>query len=632
VARSIFHEAALEYARAGIPVFPCIAGFKKPACINGFHDATVDEDQINRWWQEDPSYNVAFSPGSQGWSIVDLDGQKGKDHWLKLAETYEIPAETWTVRTPRGYHLYYEGDMPQSQGRLASGIDTRTSSGYALLPPSHTVDAPGQAEGYYVADCDAEVAPLPEWLPAKLREGRAQPVTVASLIPLDLPVNISRGRDYLKSLLPIREGEGSSTAAYVAAAWLKSFGVSQDRAVELMLEFFPCTPCDRVWIEEVVPNGYRYSEDAPGSYAVTPPSEAFAGYVAKLPKPDRGRFWPRDVAEMEAQADPAWLIPGLIPDLDTVAWAGQTGSYKSFLSLDVALCVATGETTYIGVAPTRVGHVFYGVLEGRTMLEKARRKAWQTLHGLDNTAMSRFHTLPAPRLVIEGEVQAFMDTIKAYMTENHPGEPVTLILIDTVAKSMAGLKEDDARDAGLYVQVCDNLVEQFRCPNISIHHFGKDVTRGMRGSSAFQAGFGTTIEIVRPPKTSVVSVRVVQHKDAEEPEFPWYLETKALGKSIVFNSITAAEFKIATAEDDVFGHKLVSAALAKLNARGEEHGVTSYVLATEMLRHNSGGDDVEAWQKKLSAAARKLTKLARTKLGGYVRFVGREPLWFLPMA
>lgn len=632
MAISTLHAAARAYAEAGIPVFPCIPGHKKPfEGSNGFHDATTDLAQIDQWWSKEPNANVAFSPGSQGWSIVDLEGP-GMENWQKITAEDEIPAETWTVRTPRGYHLYYEGELPQTQGKLAPGIDTRTSSGYALLPPSHTVDAPGQAEGDYRAECEADVAPVPAWLPGRLAEGRAHAIQAPSRVALDQSVNIARSIDYLKSLPPMVEGEGTDHTAFAAAARLRDFAVSQDRAKELMLDHFPCTPCEDWWVDEKVDHAYRYAENAPGVYAVEPAHIAFAAAVAKLPPPPRSKFWPRDVAEMEASPDPEWLIPGLIPDRETIAWAGATGSFKSFLSLDLALAVATGEQTYIGAKPLRVGHVFYSVLEGRSALEKTRRRAWQTLHGLDNAAMFRFHTMPAPRLVVDGEVTEFGETIQTYMQENFPGEPVAMILIDTMAKSMAGMDEMSPKDAGLYVQVCDNLAESFKCVVMSVAHHGKDEKKGIRGSSAFQAGFGSTIEVSRAaPKSMVVNVNVIQHKDAPEPDKPWHLEGRSMGQSLVFQRLTPEEYNLLTVEEEAFGHKLIGAALRKLHAIGEAHAVTSHVLATALVAIVEG-EDAELRQKKLAAASRKLTKLARGKLDGFVKFEGRDAMWFLPAA
>ena len=50
--------AALRYARANWPVFPCIPGEKVPATPHGFLDATTDPDKITWWWSRGPDRNA----------------------------------------------------------------------------------------------------------------------------------------------------------------------------------------------------------------------------------------------------------------------------------------------------------------------------------------------------------------------------------------------------------------------------------------------------------------------------------------------------------------------------------------------------------------------------------------------
>jgi len=50
-------DAALAYARAGWPIFPCRVDQKKPATAHGVNEATTDPKKIEEWWTENPDYN-----------------------------------------------------------------------------------------------------------------------------------------------------------------------------------------------------------------------------------------------------------------------------------------------------------------------------------------------------------------------------------------------------------------------------------------------------------------------------------------------------------------------------------------------------------------------------------------------
>jgi hypothetical protein len=132
----MLRDAALEYAAAGLRVFPIKPGSKEPATANGFKNATTDPATIERWWTWEPDANIGIATGKQpeGWylTVVDLDPEK------MCGEVPDLP-ETATVATGGGgKHLYYQTaiEVRNSASQIAPGIDVRGEGGYVVAPPS----------------------------------------------------------------------------------------------------------------------------------------------------------------------------------------------------------------------------------------------------------------------------------------------------------------------------------------------------------------------------------------------------------------------------------------------------------------------------------------------------------------
>src|SRR4051794_24378940 len=95
-------DAALVYARQGLPVFPC--NFynappysKRPLTEHGFNDATIDEPQIYAWWGRrfpHAMIGVPTGPRSGRWVLdLDVDLAKGIDGEQALARLEGVHGE-----------------------------------------------------------------------------------------------------------------------------------------------------------------------------------------------------------------------------------------------------------------------------------------------------------------------------------------------------------------------------------------------------------------------------------------------------------------------------------------------------------------------------------------------------------
>jgi hypothetical protein len=175
-------QAALDYARSNIPVFPCNPIDKKPLTPNGFKDATADEAQIREWWRKWPNAMIAAPTGSAcGMWVTDLDLDlvKKVDGMATLAQLiaqHGEMAKTLMTITPRGgRHLIFTWDskieIRNSAGKIGPGIDVRGEGGYVCLPPSRNADG-----GVYQWDPDGadQAVAAPDWL---IELARAKPKT-----------------------------------------------------------------------------------------------------------------------------------------------------------------------------------------------------------------------------------------------------------------------------------------------------------------------------------------------------------------------------------------------------------------------------------------------------------------------
>ena len=132
-------DYALEYARRGWFVLALQDDAKAPISHemqrSGSKVATNDENKIKMLWELFPNANIGVATGkASGLTVLDLDGMEAVEELQEIK--YEFP-ETYTVKTPRGWHHYYQYDstIGQSAGKLTK-CDIRNDGGYVVAAGS----------------------------------------------------------------------------------------------------------------------------------------------------------------------------------------------------------------------------------------------------------------------------------------------------------------------------------------------------------------------------------------------------------------------------------------------------------------------------------------------------------------
>lgn len=156
VGRMPLPEAAARFAAAGVPVFPCVPGEKRPLVRRGFHEATANAAQVAAWWSRWPQANIGIPTGAaSGVEVVDVDVHAtGTGFPAFRAAHREGLAAGWAalVRTPSGgLHAYYPAgpDRSQSSWQAARAhVDFRGDGGYIIAPPSRVLRSDGVRAPY----------------------------------------------------------------------------------------------------------------------------------------------------------------------------------------------------------------------------------------------------------------------------------------------------------------------------------------------------------------------------------------------------------------------------------------------------------------------------------------------------
>lgn len=136
-------EAALAYAGWGWPVFPLKPRSKTPATRNGFKDATINLERIDKWWKANPDSNIGLPTGIN-FDVIDIDPPNGVQSYLDLVAEDLIPDVHGRVCTSSGgSHLYIKKTGDRNRTGLRPGIDYRGTGGYVVAPPS--ISSPGNS-------------------------------------------------------------------------------------------------------------------------------------------------------------------------------------------------------------------------------------------------------------------------------------------------------------------------------------------------------------------------------------------------------------------------------------------------------------------------------------------------------
>lgn len=145
-----------------------------PLVPHGVKDATTDLKTIRRWHRKHPDMNYAVA--TEGLAVINCDSKAA----LRAFRSGYHPPPTFTVKTARGFHFYYRGEMPARNG-ARNKLDVKSGPGSYVVGPGSR-HATGRIYAVWeddpIADLPENIAGITERTDEAAGEGGGGPIPV----------------------------------------------------------------------------------------------------------------------------------------------------------------------------------------------------------------------------------------------------------------------------------------------------------------------------------------------------------------------------------------------------------------------------------------------------------------------
>jgi hypothetical protein len=183
-------------------------------------------------------------------------------------------------------------------------------------------------------------------------------------------------------------------------------------------------------------------------------------------------------------AEKDYLIQGFMRRGELMVIYGRPGSGKTFVALDLGVCVAQGrDWNGRKVKPLSVVYIAAESPLG----VRYRLKALSDRYG----GTDKFFLVGTSVNMFDPRVD--LGPLIAEITKL--GMDVGMIVVDTLARTMIGGNENSTEDMSRLIANGDILRDKFNASVVWVHHTGKNEAAGARGSSALVAATDTELEI-----------------------------------------------------------------------------------------------------------------------------------------
>jgi hypothetical protein len=487
-------EAALTYASWGWHIIPVVPNGKVPATQHGVKDATTNAEQIAKWWAQNPDFNIGIAAGERSGIIVfDIDPRNGGDtSWSVWTEKNgKVPDGAMQMTAGGGFHHIADYTPDIRSCKLTEGVDLLADGRYFVAHPS-TIEG-RTYEWEAMSDPFDGVAPFKipsEWMQAYngLRKpAERQAVSAGGLIQ-------GSRNNGLAAM-----GGAMRRHGFTEAEIFSALSVANETRCEI--------PLPSSELSQIVRSVVRYEPDSDVGASASIGNEAAEAILAATKAETQEYFFTRASSYLGQPAPLKWVIKHWLPDYGVSMVYGESGSGKTFITLDMACHIAAGMDWHGN--RTKEGVVIYMAGEGNYGLRQ-RVAAWCKAHQitkLDNLLISnKAIDMDSPSAAAQ-----IIGAVRELTTED-----AAMIFVDTVNNHMKGDENSaqDTRNMLNAVHIVGRALNAGMCLN---HHVGVSIEakQRARGSSAWRASLDSQILISK--KDDLIEVSCTKMKDTEEP-------------------------------------------------------------------------------------------------------------------
>ena len=242
-------QAALSYARHGLPVVQIKPRDKKPMGLDWQRRATSDPATVQCLWQLALDANVGIQMGRGSKPIIDIecDSPEAEDAYQSLWDGKPPTVPTYRGRRGRHYLYNWREGFPAKAAYHVGPLEVRTGNGdkgaQSVFPPSvHPTGAVYAWEPGLSLD-DVPLGSLPDEIVAKLVvDGTTAPVDRREVAPVQVDQDeaAEQARHWLSNIPGTQSGMGQECdkkVAGLAMSLIHGFALPDDTAVDLLTEW-----------------------------------------------------------------------------------------------------------------------------------------------------------------------------------------------------------------------------------------------------------------------------------------------------------------------------------------------------------------------------------------------------------